>query len=89
MSRFDCHFFICTNRRDPDNPKGCCASKGSEEIAVRALQEGAASYVPKNVLAPPHIVMLGSPISPASKMPFRFSSKKTCPATEPPGPSTR
>ena len=33
MSRFDCHFFICINRRDPDNPKGCCASKGAEEIA--------------------------------------------------------
>lgn len=33
MSRFDCHFFICTNRREEGNPKGCCASKGSEAIA--------------------------------------------------------
>ena len=29
------HIFVCTNQRPPENPKGCCASKGSEE--VRAL----------------------------------------------------
>ena len=44
MNRFDCHFFICINRRDPDNPKGCCASKGSEDIAqalkVEAYRRG-------------------------------------------------
>lgn len=26
--------FVCTNRRDPDNPKGSCAQKGSEELVV-------------------------------------------------------
>lgn len=26
------HVFICTNRRDPGNPKGSCAEKGSESI---------------------------------------------------------
>lgn len=26
------HVFICTNRRDPSNPKGSCAAKGSEAI---------------------------------------------------------
>ena len=26
------HVFICTNRRDPGNPKGDCASKGAEEV---------------------------------------------------------
>ena len=26
------HVFVCTNQRDPDNPKGCCASKGSEAV---------------------------------------------------------
>jgi len=26
------HIFICTNRRDPANPKGCCASKGAEKV---------------------------------------------------------
>jgi (2Fe-2S) ferredoxin len=29
---FDRHVFICTNRREPGNPKGDCASKGSEEV---------------------------------------------------------
>jgi (2Fe-2S) ferredoxin len=32
---FEKHVFVCTNRREPDNPKGCCAAKGSE--AVRDL----------------------------------------------------
>lgn len=32
MSRFQCHVFICTNRRKDDDPRGCCAAKGSEEI---------------------------------------------------------
>jgi CheY-like chemotaxis protein/anti-sigma regulatory factor (Ser/Thr protein kinase) len=35
----------------PHIPVILMTSKGSEEIAVRALQEGAASYVPKRVLA--------------------------------------
>ena len=26
------HVFICTNRREPGNPKGSCAEKGSEEV---------------------------------------------------------
>ena len=26
------HIFICTNRRDPGNSKGCCASKGAEKV---------------------------------------------------------
>lgn len=32
--RFERHIFVCTNARDPGNPKGCCASKGSAEIAA-------------------------------------------------------
>jgi (2Fe-2S) ferredoxin len=32
MPRYDRHVFICTNRRDPGNPKGDCASKGSEQV---------------------------------------------------------
>ena len=27
--------FVCENRRDPDHPKGCCASKGASEIRDR------------------------------------------------------
>ena len=26
------YLFVCINRRPDDNPKGCCAAKGSEEI---------------------------------------------------------
>jgi (2Fe-2S) ferredoxin len=29
------YLFICTNRRDEDNPRGSCAQKGSEELAKR------------------------------------------------------
>jgi (2Fe-2S) ferredoxin len=29
------YLFICTNRRDDDNPRGSCAQKGSEELAKR------------------------------------------------------
>lgn len=29
---FDKHVFICTNRRPDGHPKGCCASKGAEEV---------------------------------------------------------
>lgn len=28
----DRHIFICTNRRDPDNPKGSCALKGADGV---------------------------------------------------------
>lgn len=32
MPHFERHVFICTNRRDAGNPKGCCASKGADKI---------------------------------------------------------
>lgn len=32
MPPFEKHVFICTNRRDPSNPKGSCANSGSEAI---------------------------------------------------------
>jgi (2Fe-2S) ferredoxin len=32
------YLFVCINRRAEDNPKGCCAAKGSEEV-YRALKE--------------------------------------------------
>ena len=36
--RFRRHVFVCENRRPPDDPRGCCACKGSEAIR-RALKE--------------------------------------------------
>jgi len=32
MSRFQCHVFVCTNRRSEDDPRGCCAARGSEAV---------------------------------------------------------
>lgn len=31
--RFRKHLFVCTNARAADHPRGCCASKGSAEVA--------------------------------------------------------
>jgi len=39
MPFFEKHVFICTNRRDPSNPKGSCAAKGSEAIRERFKKE--------------------------------------------------
>lgn len=36
------YLFVCINRRAADNPKGCCASKASEEV-YRALKEEVAA----------------------------------------------
>jgi len=35
MPPLERHLFVCVNRRDPDNPKGCCAAKDAEEIRSR------------------------------------------------------
>jgi (2Fe-2S) ferredoxin len=43
------YLFVCTNRRPDDNPKGSCAQKGSEELAVR-LKEAVASRRAKSVV---------------------------------------
>jgi (2Fe-2S) ferredoxin len=32
------YLFVCTNRRADDDPKGCCAARGSEDIRA-ALKE--------------------------------------------------
>ena len=39
MAKFQKHVFICVNQRDPADPKGCCASKGSQEIASAFKQK--------------------------------------------------
>jgi (2Fe-2S) ferredoxin len=35
MIPYERHVFVCENRRAEDNPKGCCAAKGSAEIRDR------------------------------------------------------
>ena len=37
--RFAHHVFVCENRRDPADPKGCCAAKGSEVIRTALKAE--------------------------------------------------
>lgn len=32
MPGFQRHVFVCVNERPPGNPKGCCKSKGSEQV---------------------------------------------------------
>lgn len=33
MAKFQHHVFVCVNQRKPDDPKGCCAARGSAEVA--------------------------------------------------------
>ena len=30
--RFRHHVFVCENRRDPSDPRGCCADRGGEAV---------------------------------------------------------
>ena len=43
------YLFVCTNRRPDDNPKGSCAQKGSEELALR-LKEAIVSRRAKGMV---------------------------------------
>lgn len=36
---YRCHVFVCTNRRPDGSPKGCCASKGGEEVRIALKHE--------------------------------------------------
>jgi (2Fe-2S) ferredoxin len=37
--RFRYHIFVCENRREPADPRGCCAAKGSEALREAFKQE--------------------------------------------------
>ncbi len=39
MSKYQHHLFICTNKRPENDPRGCCAAKGSEEIRAAFKHE--------------------------------------------------
>jgi len=34
MAKFQRHIFICVNERAPDDPRGCCKARGSEDVAA-------------------------------------------------------
>ncbi len=38
MARFDHMVFVCTNERDPSDPRGSCAMRGSRDILDRLKQ---------------------------------------------------
>ncbi len=38
MTRFEHIFFVCQNRRDPGDPRGSCAARGSEQLLARFKQ---------------------------------------------------
>jgi (2Fe-2S) ferredoxin len=40
MPLYEHHVFVCENRRGEDDPRGCCAAKGSVELRA-ALKLGA------------------------------------------------
>ncbi len=39
MSRFRCHVFVCQNERKPEDPRGCCRSRGAVEVLDRLKGE--------------------------------------------------
>jgi (2Fe-2S) ferredoxin len=39
MPRYERHVFVCVNRRDPGDPRGCCAERGGEEVRARLKAE--------------------------------------------------
>ena len=44
------YLFVCINRRAPDNPKGSCAQKGSEELVVKLKEALARKGLAKEVV---------------------------------------
>ena len=48
MAGYRRHVFVCLNERDPNDPKGCCKHRGSEEI-FKVLKAGAAKAGLKDV----------------------------------------
>jgi (2Fe-2S) ferredoxin len=49
--RYRHHVFVCENRRSPDDPRGCCAAKGSEEIRAALKAELARRGLKREVRA--------------------------------------
>lgn len=39
MPKFQRHVFICTNERDPSDPRGCCSARGSQEVVEAFKQQ--------------------------------------------------
>lgn len=48
MPAFERHVFVCTNSRKRKHPRGCCESKGAEDIR-NALKKAAKKHLGKQV----------------------------------------
>ncbi len=51
MAKFERHIFICTNRRLPENPRGCCDPEGLGDLQLSFKQELAARGLNSRVRA--------------------------------------
>lgn len=51
MPSLERHVFVCTNERAPDNPKGCCKSKGGNDVRDRLKAELATRGLSKIIRA--------------------------------------
>lgn len=51
MPSFQRHVFVCINERAPDNPKGCCKSRGGVDVRDRLKSELSARGIKKTVRA--------------------------------------
>jgi (2Fe-2S) ferredoxin len=49
--RYRHHVFVCENRRPADDPRGCCAAKGSEAIRAAFKEEIARRGLKREVRA--------------------------------------
>lgn len=47
MPQRERYLFVCTNRREPDHEKGCCAEKGSEAVRLLLKEQLAARGLAK------------------------------------------
>lgn len=51
MAAFEHHIFICTNKRPPENPRGCCDPEGAGALQLAFKQELAARGLKTTVRA--------------------------------------
>jgi (2Fe-2S) ferredoxin len=51
VERFTRHVFICTNERKPDDPRGCCKSRGSDAVVEAFKSELAKRGLKKKIRA--------------------------------------
>lgn len=51
MPKYEHHIFICTNKRPPENPRGCCDPEGLGELQLAFKRELAARGLKESVRA--------------------------------------